>query len=568
MKSLRRCVVSAGAVALAMAGGAREAKAAGFANTNAGGEQGTVVSTNPMSLYYNPGAMGLAKGSQLGLYGSLIHPACDVLSGPPARRRTSRIPRTRRARTRAPAHLINLFGGPRSRGTLKFGNLTLGAGFFAPFGGSAHWGQNAAFERREVPAGRRRACSAGSASTASFASSTSPRARPTALGHSASALRVISSARPSTRRKPRIRGGHGLPRRRTRGRAFLDAHTFNGSFAVGRDARAVAGPTLDWRLVPSPARARTAIAQRAIQCLVARARRIQDSPVDFQADAARYLSGRHPMEAQERSSRISGLRRLDQLECVQVPVSRTRGEPVHDRRRRGGQHGGRRRAAIISVATGTTRTAGASGVSWLGRPAVELLFGGGYETARGRPTTTLAPDLPDANNFQATLGARFRLTESLFLTASYTHIQYMTRDTTGKSTLEQDAQGNTVAFPTVRGRLPAASTSPGLASSRATSKRCSEGAVLAARPVNGTPGAHALHPPAHGICVHRTLARVLARFSSPTPGIRGRKRRRAQRPTASGAPTRAAPALSVTSGSGERREHVGAASQPAVSSFE
>src|SRR5580704_9356064 len=69
MKSLRRCVVSAGAVALAMAGGAREAKAAGFANTNAGGEQGTVVATNPMSLYYNPGAMAFAKGSQLGLYG-------------------------------------------------------------------------------------------------------------------------------------------------------------------------------------------------------------------------------------------------------------------------------------------------------------------------------------------------------------------------------------------------------------------------------------------------------------------------------------------------------------------
>src|SRR3984957_13495402 len=72
MKSLRRCVVSAGALALATAAGAQEAKAAGFANTNAGGEQGTVVSTNPMALYYNPGAMAFAKGSQLGLYGGLF----------------------------------------------------------------------------------------------------------------------------------------------------------------------------------------------------------------------------------------------------------------------------------------------------------------------------------------------------------------------------------------------------------------------------------------------------------------------------------------------------------------
>src|ERR1019366_7013346 len=74
MKSLRRCVVGAGAgaFALATAAGTQEAKAAGFANTNAGGEQGTVVSTNPMALYYNPGAMAFAKGSQLGLYGGLL----------------------------------------------------------------------------------------------------------------------------------------------------------------------------------------------------------------------------------------------------------------------------------------------------------------------------------------------------------------------------------------------------------------------------------------------------------------------------------------------------------------
>jgi long-chain fatty acid transport protein len=81
--------------------------------------------------------------------------------------------------------------------------------------------------------------------------------------------------------------------------------------------------------------------------------------------------------------------------------------------------------------------------------AVELLFGGGYETG-ATPDSTLAPDIPDANNVQGTFGARFRLTESLFLTASYTHIQYLTRDNTGKSTLFQDAQGNQEAFPTVQ----------------------------------------------------------------------------------------------------------------------
>src|SRR5882672_9023411 len=141
MKSLRRCVVSAGALALATAGGAREAKAAGFANTQIGGEQGTVVSTNPTALYYNPAAMAFAKGSQLGLYGGLAlrHATWDRAGNP-----TTDIPDPPAAQGAniGTAHLLNAFGGPSIAGTLKVGNLVVGAGFFAPFYGRAHWGTN------------------------------------------------------------------------------------------------------------------------------------------------------------------------------------------------------------------------------------------------------------------------------------------------------------------------------------------------------------------------------------------------------------------------------------------
>jgi len=81
-------------------------------------------------------------------------------------------------------------------------------------------------------------------------------------------------------------------------------------------------------------------------------------------------------------------------------------------------------------------------------PSVELLFGAGYETGAS-PDATLAPDIPDANNVQGTLGARFRLTESLFLTASYTHIQYFTRNNIGKSTLAANPDGSMVMYPSV-----------------------------------------------------------------------------------------------------------------------
>jgi long-chain fatty acid transport protein len=74
------------------------------------------------------------------------------------------------------------------------------------------------------------------------------------------------------------------------------------------------------------------------------------------------------------------------------------------------------------------------GASYWVKPQIELFVGGGYETA-AVPDSTMAPDLFDANNILAAIGGRFALTDMLFLTASFTQIQYLNRDNTGKSTL-------------------------------------------------------------------------------------------------------------------------------------
>ncbi|HMJ51336.1 MAG TPA: hypothetical protein VK540_04650, partial [Polyangiaceae bacterium] len=44
------------------------------------------------------------------------------------------------------------------------------------------------------------------------------------------------------------------------------------------------------------------------------------------------------------------------------------------------------------------------------------------------------------NNISAALGARFGILPSLFVAGSYTHIQYLSRDNTGKSELTQSVK--------------------------------------------------------------------------------------------------------------------------------
>jgi long-chain fatty acid transport protein len=75
--------------------------------------------------------------------------------------------------------------------------------------------------------------------------------------------------------------------------------------------------------------------------------------------------------------------------------------------------------------------AGASG--WI-VPKVEIFGGVGLETA-AVPDATLEPGLGDAVNVTAAIGARFEVADLFFVAGSYTHIQYMNRDNTGKSEL-------------------------------------------------------------------------------------------------------------------------------------
>jgi long-chain fatty acid transport protein len=73
-----------------------------------------------------------------------------------------------------------------------------------------------------------------------------------------------------------------------------------------------------------------------------------------------------------------------------------------------------------------------AGASLWPKPEVELFAGVGFETA-AVPDETMDPGLGDADNVSPAVGGRFEIFNALYLAASYTHIQYLNRDNTGKS---------------------------------------------------------------------------------------------------------------------------------------
>jgi long-chain fatty acid transport protein len=90
------------------------------------------------------------------------------------------------------------------------------------------------------------------------------------------------------------------------------------------------------------------------------------------------------------------------------------------------------------------------GSYWLS-PATELFAGLGYETAAS-PDTTLDPLLADANNVALAAGARLELVHTWFVAASYTHLQFLPRDNTGKSALADAEVAGTTRRPDGGGR--------------------------------------------------------------------------------------------------------------------
>jgi long-chain fatty acid transport protein len=125
------------------------ARASGFSVARFAGEHGHPTTSNPTALYFNPAALSQAQGLRLfaDLSVAVRRVSYDRVRAPsdapdPADAAGANVGR---------AVLVNPLFNPVLAASLRLGDVSLGVGFFAPFGGSVSWKLRPEFAGSQYP---------------------------------------------------------------------------------------------------------------------------------------------------------------------------------------------------------------------------------------------------------------------------------------------------------------------------------------------------------------------------------------------------------------------------------
>src|SRR5579872_3424078 len=458
MRVGRSVVAAAVVLSSALVGG--RAKGAGFASARFGGEHGTPIDTNPTALYYNPGAIGFSEGINLFLDGQIaFRHATWTHQAPPLGLSDQPDKEVGNSGT---ASLFNVFGGPALGATAKIGNLALGAGLFVPFGGRVSWDRNkslTAIQNEIYPDakdGVQRWDIINASLTFIYATvGAAYRLGPLSIG--ASGNLVISQVDLTQAKNPY---GNGLPDTTSEGRASLDASGVNGSFGVGAMFEAV--PNHFW--LGASYQAQPALGQQTLTgsfsiTAVATQQTPNPPPQSTPATFTQALPDIVRGGAKWRVNDTLELRVFGDFtrwsvmksQCVAYETKNPDGSLVQHPclvHANGSDASGGNVATNIPRNWNDTYGVRAGGSYWV-KPEIELFGGLGYETG-ATPDATIDAATMDGNNVGIALGGRFYLFNSFYFSASYTHLQFLDRDNTGKSTLESGPNGMGVAIPTAQ----------------------------------------------------------------------------------------------------------------------
>jgi long-chain fatty acid transport protein len=432
-------VLVAGSVGLASWGWSRGASAAGFAAAHFGGEHGNVTETNALSLYYNPGAIGFSEGTDILGDGELAvrHATWNHPSEPlPANGAT--LPAGNDYGNAGLATLTNVFGGPAVAATTHLGKLVIGGGLFVPFGGKVNWDHDDNASNPLYPHAtdgvQRWHITNASLEFIYTTIGAAYRLGPLSVGVSGNF--IIESV--STHQSHTTGNNQDST---SEGTASLDVQGFNASFGAGAM----------FEILPS--RLWLSYSYQAQPGLIGRSyldgTLKYDNPgspeAKYNVDFHENLPDIHRAGVRWRASDSFELRVFGDL---------TRWSAMTSQCVNLNQYGhdcnvfatGRDATAMQSVQANLVRDwkdtyAGRLGASYWVNPAVELFAGVGYETGAS-PDATIEPATMDGDNLLGSVGGRFKLTDYLYVSASYTQLYFFDRNVTD-STLSTGYQGIT-----------------------------------------------------------------------------------------------------------------------------
>ncbi|KYF72673.1 hypothetical protein BE17_29845 [Sorangium cellulosum] len=400
------------------------ALAGGFATARFGGEHGNPITSNPTAVYYNPAGLAESEGIHLFLDGNIALRAASYAHAQAASDDVT-VP----AANTGEADLLNVAASPMLGASARVGDLAFGAGVYVPFGGAASWDKNGAFEGSRDLAGPvdgvQRWHSIESSLQAMFftlaAAARIPALR-LSLGVSGNLIRTQVNT-------VRARNASGDNLLATEGRSLLEVSGLHASFGVGALIEAV--PEKLWVGASYQSRPNVTGGETLEGTLTNRFNGVSSAPDDVELhqglpDIVRL--GARFVPAERLEVRLFGdWTRWSSMEnqCLtQVGAAceiRSDGSAADPA------------GVVQNIARRWNDTFGVrGGVSYWPKPAVELFGGVGYDS-NAVPDETLDPSATDFHDVSFAVGGRFELTKQLHLGASYTHLFYASRDTTGES---------------------------------------------------------------------------------------------------------------------------------------
>jgi long-chain fatty acid transport protein len=329
------------------------------------------------------------------------------------------------------ASALNLFGGPMLGATMRFGNFAIGAAGYAPFGGQVSFDRNEYFRNSMYPGAADGVARwhGISASTMSIYGTLGAAYRLGPVSFGVTGNLILTSI--ALNRAQSVTEGNALEEE---GRTRIDVSGVHGSFGAGVMAEVLperlwlsasyqAQPGLGVMKLNGEMNADTSVPARPEESFTQQISFRQGLPDIWRIGARLRLHNALELRVAADLTRWS--------------VQRTQCVSQQDQSCQVTSNGAAAPGSgtLQNMRRNWNDTVGVrAGASYWAEPALELFAGLGFETAAA-PDATLDPVLADANNVMIAAGARYEIVQTWYLAASYTHLQFFTRDNTGKSQL-------------------------------------------------------------------------------------------------------------------------------------